>query len=193
MTPQELHIVIKGCIANDRRCQELLYKTYYTSMMALVKRYIDCPHIAEEVLNDGYFRIFKCLIQYTYSGSFEGWMRRIMFHAVADTVKNDKRITTAKKRQQGKFIEKSLDIRYDKTDGYEIFSAQIPVEDNKYLEQKDMLKLIDTLPNVTCKIFKLYLDGFKHGDIAQIMEISEGTSKWHVNQARNYLRPRVRY
>jgi RNA polymerase sigma-70 factor (ECF subfamily) len=193
MTPQELHIVIKGCIANDRRCQELLYKTYYTSMMALVKRYIECPHIAEEVLNDGYLRMFKCLPQYTYSGSFEGWMRRIMFHAVADTVRSDKRITTAKKREQGKFLEKSLEVRYDTSHGYEIFAYEPASNDNKHLEEQDIWKLIDTLPNVTGKVFKMYLEGYVHRDIAQAMEITEGTSKWHVNQARNYLKARLSY
>lgn len=191
MTTQELHIVIKGCIADDRRCQELLYKTYYTSMMALVKRYIECPHIAEEVLNNGYLRMFKCLPQYTYSGSFEGWMRRIMFHAVADTVKNDKRITTAKKREKGKFLEKPFLIRYDTKDGYEIFEYQPASHDNNHLEEQDIWKLIDTLPNVTGKVFKMYLEGYVHREIAQAMEISEGTSKWHVNQARNFLKIRI--
>lgn len=191
MTPQELHIVIKGCIADDRRCQELLYKTYYTSMMALVKRYIECPHIAEEVLNNGYLRMFKCLPQYTYSGSFEGWMRRIMFHAVADAVKTDKRITTAKKREQGKFLEKSLEVRYDTSRGHEIFAYEPASHDNKNLEEQDIWKLIDTLPNVTGKVFKMYLEGYVHREIAQDMEISEGTSKWHVNQARNFLKLRI--
>jgi RNA polymerase sigma-70 factor (ECF subfamily) len=191
MTDQELLITIKGCIANDRRCQELLYKTYYTSMMALVKRYIECPFIAEEALNDGFLRIFKCLEQYTYLGSLEGWMRRVMFHAVCNTVKSDKRITTPKKREQGKFLDKPFIVRYDTKDGHEFFEAKPASHDNDKLQEQDIWNLIDTLPNVTGKVFKMYLDGYLHREIAKIMEITEGTSKWHVNQARNYLKLRL--
>jgi RNA polymerase sigma-70 factor (ECF subfamily) len=160
-------------------------------MMALVKRYIECPFIAEEVLNDGFLRIFKCLEQYNYSGSFEGWMRRIMFHAVCNTVKSDKRITTPKKREQGKFIDKPFVVRYDTKDGHEFFETEPAAHDNDNLQEQAIWKLIDTLPNVTCKVFKMYLDGYLHREIAKIMEMTEGTSKWHVNQARNYLKLRI--
>ena len=192
MTDQELHIIIKGCIDNDRRCQEFLYKHYYKTMMAIVTRYIECPFIAEEVLNNGYLRIFKGLNQYTYSGSFEGWMKKIMFRAVAEAVKSDSRITTAKKREKGKFLEKSFEVKYDSKDGYEIFTAEPASHDNNHLEEQDIWKLIDTLPNVTGKVFKMYLDGYLHREIADLLEMNVGTSKWHVNQARNLLKLRVR-
>lgn len=191
MVNEELFVVINGCIANDRRYQEILYKHYYKSMFGLVSRYIDCPFIAEEVVNDGYLRIFKCLGQYNYSGSFEGWMRRPMFHAVCNAVKTDGRITTLKKREQGKFLDRSLVVRHDTKSGHEIFGYELSSCDIDYFGEQDLYKMIGRLPKMTSKVFRLFIDGFKHSEISVLLGISAGTSKWHVNQARKYLIPRI--
>lgn len=188
MKTDELYMVISGCIAGDRRHQEVLYKTYYKSMMSLVKRYIECPFIAQEVLNDGFLTIFKKIDKYTYKGSFEGWMRKIMFHAVANAVKSDKRITTFAKRSKGIFKERTLEAKIDKTDGYEIMVCEPASYDNNRLEYRDMINAIGKLPRVTAKVFRLYIDGYKHNEIAEILKMSEGTSKWHVNQARTFIK-----
>ena len=85
----ELEELIQGCIRNERTAQEKVYKLFYPRMMALVKRYIDHEMQAEEVLNNGFLRAFQKVEQYTFQGSFEGWLRKIVFHAVSDYVKQN--------------------------------------------------------------------------------------------------------
>ena len=188
MTIEETYTVIQGCIAEDRKCQEFLYKTFYKPMMNIVQRYIECPHIAEEIMNNGFLRIFKNMSKYTYKGSFEGWMKKIMFREVANAVKSDKRISTAEKRAKGLYWYVAIERE---TYSGETYSIDIPVYDNYQHQEDDIWMLIDKLPTVTKSVFKLYLDGFVHKEISEKLNMSEGTSKWHVNQARNFLKPKL--
>ena len=89
-----LEELIRGCSRNERGAQEAMYKQFYGRMMGVVRRYIDYPEQAEEVLNNGFLRAFQKIDQYTYKGSFEGWLRKIVFHAVADYVKQHAKYNT---------------------------------------------------------------------------------------------------
>lgn len=167
-----LEELIRGCSRNERGAQEAMYKQFYGRMMGVVRRYIDYPEQAEEVLNNGFLRAFQKIEQYTYKGSFEGWLRKIVFHAVADYVKQH-----AKYNTQIILVEKDQLIKKD-------------LADNLYYDQ--LLALIQTLPSSTRNVFNMYvLDGYPHKEIADIMGISEGTSKWHLSEGRRILREKI--
>jgi RNA polymerase sigma factor (sigma-70 family) len=168
----ELEQLIQGCIRNERASQEKLYRLFYPKMMALVRRYIDHEEQAEEVLNNGYLRAFQKIKQYNFQGSFEGWIRKIVFHAVADYVKQN-----AKYSSQIVLIEKDELIHKDHAD-------------KLYYDQ--LVRLVQSLPDATRTVFNMYvMDGYTHKEIGNIVGISEGTSKWHLSEGRRILKEKI--
>lgn len=168
----ELETLISGCMRNERGAQEKLYRLFYPRMMALVKRYIDHDEQAEEVLNNGYLRAFQKIGQYNFQGSFEGWLRKIIFHAVADYVKQNTRYST-----QILLVEK--DQQVENTHAEKLYYDQL-------------LKLVQELPDATRNVFNMYvMEGFTHREISEIVGISEGTSKWHLSEGRKLLKEKI--
>lgn len=168
----ELEELITGCIRNERSSQERLYKLFYPRMMAVVRRYIDDLSQAEEVLNNGYLRAFQKISQYTFQGSFEGWLRKIVFHAVSDYVK-----------QNMKYNEK---IVLAEKDEY----VHKDLADNLYYNE--LLEMVQTLPVATRAVFNMYvMEGYPHKEIGKILGISEGTSKWHLSEGRRILKEKI--
>ena len=168
----ELEQLIQGCIRNERGAQEKLYRLFYPKMMALVRRYIDQTDQAEEVLNNGYLRAFQKIKQYNFQGSFEGWIRKIIFHAVADYVKQNARYNS-----QVVLVEKDELVHKDHAD-------------KLYYDQ--LLRLVQGLPEATRAVFNMYvMDGFTHKEIGGMLGISEGTSKWHLSEGRRILKERI--
>lgn len=168
----ELEELIQGCIRNERSAQEKLYRLFYPRMMALVKRYIDHSEQAEEVMNNGYLRAFQKIGQYNFQGSFEGWLRKIIFHAVADYVKQH-----TKYSNQIVLVEKDQCVQQDHAD-------------KLYYDQ--LLKLVQELPDATRNVFNMYvMEGFTHREISNMIGISEGTSKWHLSEGRRLLKEKI--
>ncbi len=168
----ELEQLIQGCIRNERAAQEKLYRLFYPKMMALVRRYIDHDEQAEEVLNNGYLRAFQKIRQYNFQGSFEGWIRKIVFHAVADYVKQN-----AKYSSQILLVEKDELVHKDHAD-------------KMYYDQ--LVRLVQALPDATRTVFNMYvMEGFTHKEIGNIVGISEGTSKWHLSEGRRILKEKI--
>ncbi len=168
----ELEQLIQGCIRNERSSQEKLYHLFYPKMMAMVRRYIDDEMQAEEVMNNGYLRAFQKLNQYNFQGSFEGWLRKIIFHAVSDYVK-----------QNSRYDEKTVLIEKDEL-------VHKDHADKLYYDQ--LLKLVQALPDATRAVFNMYvMEGFTHKEIANLLGISEGTSKWHLSEGRKQLKERI--
>lgn len=168
----ELEQLIQGCIRNERGAQEKLYHLFYPKMMALVRRYIDHEMQAEEILNNGYLRAFQKIKQYNFQGSFEGWLRKIVFHAVADYVKQN-----TKYSNQIVLVEKDELIHKDHAD-------------KLYYDQ--LIQLVQALPDATRTVFNMYvMEGFTHKEIGNILGISEGTSKWHLSEGRRLLKEKI--
>jgi RNA polymerase sigma-70 factor (ECF subfamily) len=141
-------------------------------MMALVRRYIDQEMQAEEVLNNGFLRAFQKVAQYTFQGSFEGWLRKIVFHAVSDYVKQN-----MKYNEKIVLVEKDHCIQKDHADR---------------LYYNELLELVQTLPNGTRAVFNMYvMEGFSHKEIGKVLGISEGTSKWHLSEGRRVLKEKI--
>lgn len=168
----ELQELIQGCIRNERGAQEKLYHLFYGKMMATVRRYIDSEMQAEEVLNNGFLRAFQKIAQYTFQGSFEGWLRKIVFHAVSDYVKQNMNYS-----EKIMLVEKDQYVHKD-------------LADRLYYNQ--LLELVESLPGATRAVFNMYvMDGFSHKEIGKMLGISEGTSKWHLSEGRRMLKEKI--
>lgn len=168
----ELQELIQGCIRNERSAQEKLYHLFYPRMMGVVRRYIDQEMQAEEVLNNGFLRAFQKIEQYTFQGSFEGWLRKIVFHAVSDYVKQN-----ARYNEKIMLAEKDQYVHKDHAD-------------RMYYNQ--LLELVQSLPDATRAVFNMYvMEGFSHKEIGKLLSISEGTSKWHLSEGRRMLKDKI--
>lgn len=141
-------------------------------MMALVRRYIDHEMQAEEILNNGYLRAFQKIAQYTFQGSFEGWLRKIVFHAVSDYVK-----------QNMKYSEKILLVEKDE---------YVHKDHADRLYYNELLQMVQSLPGATRAVFNMYvMEGYPHKEIGKMLGISEGTSKWHLSEGRRILKEKI--
>lgn len=169
--PEELSEkeLVEGCVRNDRFAQELLYRKYFAAMIRMCMRYTQDRDEAMEIVNMGMLRVFKKLHTFAFKGSLEGWVRRLVFHALSDHFK--------KKDKPVHFL--SIEDR----------DAPVPESALQNLYLEDILKLVDHLPDATREVFILYaIEGFTHVEIAERSNISVGTSKWHLAMARKQLK-----
>jgi RNA polymerase sigma-70 factor (ECF subfamily) len=168
---KDLKDLIKACLARDRSSQRKMYEIYGPAMMGLCLRYCQTREEAEEVLQDGFVQMFKNLGQFQFRGSFEGWLRRIM-------------INCALQRYRGKLndfkhvpLKDQGDFHYEESDLVD------------RLSEKELIKLIQTLPPGYRMVFNLYVfDGLKHKEIAELLHVTEGTSKSNLSDARQILK-----
>jgi RNA polymerase sigma factor (sigma-70 family) len=168
----ELQELIDGCIRNERSAQARIYHLFYPRMMSMVKRYFPEQVHAEEILNNGFLRAFQKINTFSFKGSFEGWLRRIVFHAVADYASSN-----VKYKQNIVLIEKDEFIHKDHAGR---------------LYYNDLMDLVQQLPEATRNVFNMFvLEDLPHKEIAKALNISEGTSKWHVSEARRMLKQKV--
>ena len=166
MSEKEL---IDGCIRNDRRFQELLYRRYFAKMMAMCLRYTHDREQAMDIVNNGFLRVFKKLHTFEFKGSLEGWVRRLVYHSISDYFKKN-----------AKYIKHIVLEEKDDSQSEKAYQ-------NLFFE--DILKMVDRLPPATKDVFRLYaIEGYTHKEIAVNLGISEGTSKWHLSNARAKLR-----
>jgi RNA polymerase sigma-70 factor (ECF subfamily) len=164
----------EGCILQHRLAQQYLYQRYFGRLMGTAMRYTRDRDEAVEVLNQAFLKIFNSLAQYRETGSFAGWMSRIVLHTAIDHL-----------RRQNAY-RKTLDYNAE---------ADQEVENDSLskLESEDLFRLIQQLPPVTRSVFSLYvLDGYKHREIAEMLGIDEGASKWYLFCARKELQQLVK-
>jgi RNA polymerase sigma-70 factor (ECF subfamily) len=170
----ELHRLIKGCVAGDRSCQKEMYELYSPQMMTLCLRYSKNREEAEEVLQDGFLQLYKYIKQYKKAGSFEGWLRKIM-------------INCALQRYRDKINLYSI---IPLSEAYPYLTTDDDLIDK--LSEKELVHLIQALPPAYRMVFNLYVfEGFKHREIAQLLHISEGTSKSNLSDARAILKKSI--
>lgn len=161
--------IIKGCIANKRRSQEVLYRAHFAPMMRMIMRYTQDEEVAMTICNDGFLKVFRRIESYEGRGSFQGWIRRIVYHAMSDHF-----------RKEAKYIQFMV------FDDYEKESHAAALSD-LYLD--DLLDLVGKLPSMTSQVFRLYaIEGFNHREIGERLSMSDNTSKWHLANARKKLK-----
>lgn len=161
--------LIEGCMRNDRKCQEALYKSHFATMMNMCMRYVRDQDKSVAIVNDGFLKVFKKIDQYKYKGSFEGWIRKIVFHSMSDAI-----------RKEANYVKFMVFEDYE-TD----ITSNRGIEN---LYEEDILKMIDELPAASAEVFILFaIKGYSHKEISDLKNISIGTSKWHVSDSRKRL------
>jgi len=167
--------IIKGCLAGNRRDQELLYRRHASKLYAVCLQYSGNDEEARDILQEGFIRIFENLIHYKYEGSFEGWMRRIIVNTALE-----------------KYRSRHNLYRVDDIDLIPEPDADPDNDDYSGLEAVDLLDIIRELPPKYRMVFNLYaIEGYAHKEISQMMNISEGTSKSNLSRARTILQKKV--
>ena len=170
MTEKEL---IRGCIRENRKCQQEVFRRYAGKMLAVCQRYARHRMEAEDILQDAFIKVFDNVSKFQHRGSFEGWIRRI----VVNTALKHYGKKSFRNEQLG--IEKYPDL---------------PMEPAIYahLEEEVLLKLIAKLPEGYRIVFNLYaIEGYSHKEIAKMMGIQESTSRSQLVKARKWLQTQV--
>lgn len=163
--------IIQRCKKQDIKAQEELYRLYSHKLFAVSLKYSGSFQQAEDNLQDAFLMIFRKIEQYKSKGSFEGWLKRIV-------------ITTAlqKYRKQAVFEI----IRED-----HLSEPEIEIDEDT-VSVDFLLKIIQDLPERYRQVFNLYaLDGFSHREIAELLNISTGTSKSNLARARVILKKNI--
>jgi len=170
---EELDLLIEGCKRGKRDCQERLYKQFAKDMYALCLSYTKDKEAAQDILQEGFLKVFKKIGSYHYSGSFEGWIRRTIINTAIDHLRKEKRISN--------YIEYS---------NSEIFADSHSIYQKLNLDQ--ILSYIQRLPDGARTILNLFaIEGYSHKEISEKLSISVGTSKSQYNRARNLLKEMI--
>lgn len=166
--------LVKRCKAGERKAQELLYKQFASKMLGVCCRYATDRMEAEDMLQNGFIKVFQKISDYRGEGSFEGWVRRIMVHSSIEYY-----------RRHHKMMQVvDLEAADAETSGYPLATAK--------LEAKDLMRLIQQLSPGYRIVFNLYaIEGYSHKEIAAIVGITEGASKSQLSRARSILRELV--
>lgn len=167
--------LIKGCLANQRWAQEQLYRQYYRYAMSVALRYARDEMDAADIISHAFVKVFKSIHSYdAEKGTFQAWIRRIVINEGLDHIKSRERFSQH----------------------IEIESVPEPEINSTILEQMgadEIMALIHKLPPATHAVFVLYaVEGYTHREIGKKLGISEGTSKWHLSEARQLLQQQIR-
>ncbi|AQX86653.1 sigma-70 family RNA polymerase sigma factor [Elizabethkingia bruuniana] len=169
---KELIEIIEQCQENDRKAQELLYRRYSNVLFSICLRYSGSYENAQDVFQEGFILIFKKITQYSFSGSFEGWIKRVMVN-----------LNLEKHRQKEIWlteIEENMPL-IDEEDN--------DSDDFQNVNYQDLIKYVQNLPTQYRQVFNLYVfEEYTHNEIAESLKISPGTSKSNLSRAREILR-----
>jgi len=162
------------CKEGDRAAQEKLFQIYSPLMLGICLRYAKNRHEAEDVMQEGFIKIFTNIQNFRGEGSFEGWMKRIMVNTSLNHYYKAKKTITDKNFD---------DIRETEIERLDDDLPKIR------FSQDEMLDAIRQLPNGYKQIFNLYIfENYKHREIAEMLNISVNTSKSQLSKARVFLK-----
>ena len=162
--------IIAGCIHNDTSAQKELYNRYSPKMLAVCYRYAQNREDAEDMLQEGFIKVFSQIHQYRNEGAFEGWIRRIVVHTCINILKKNKKFSD------------SLDIAY--ASGVGIREENIP----SIMQAKQVVECIRALPVGYRTVLNLYaIEGYSHKEIGQMLDIEESTSRSQYTRAKVML------
>ena len=165
--------VIKGCIANDRIAQEQVYKQHFRPMFQMVHFYCSNEEDAMEILNSGFLRVFQKIQLFRHEGSLAGWIRTVIYHVMISEIKTKQR------------TKPNIELEHNDAEHHDFTLEK--------LFKEDLDTLIHQLPPATARAFSLFAnEGYSHHEIAEKLNISIGTSKWHISQARELLQHKIK-
>jgi RNA polymerase sigma-70 factor (ECF subfamily) len=168
--------LIARCGRGEHRAQHELYKALYGLMMSVCSRYERNRQDAVARMNQGFLKVLTNIDKRGPEVPFELWVRRIMINTVIDEYRKD----SQRKAQE------TLDVQLDN-------STLAEVNDYlRHMEADAFAALLAKVPEMSRKVFNLFaIDGYAHAEIAELLGISEGTSKWHVSHARQVLQQAI--
>ncbi|MCX7985957.1 MAG: sigma-70 family RNA polymerase sigma factor [Bacteroidales bacterium] len=174
---ESIQDIINKCLKGDRASQEKLYREYAGKMWVVCRRYARDTEQAKDILQEGFVVIFEKIHQFKGKGSFEGWMRRIFINLA---------LAEYRKKKLFFFDSNELPLQHDELDD-EVFE-----DDDIQLTGAELLELIASLPTQYRMVFNLYaIEEMSHKEIANMLGISEGTSKSNLFRAREWLRKKI--
>jgi RNA polymerase sigma factor (sigma-70 family) len=165
--------LINGCLAGNRRMQELLYQRFSPKMYAVCLRYASNADDAQDLLQEGFIKVFRNLEKFRREGSFEGWMRRVFVNTAIEHYRKKVNLNSIGDREEQTIADSSWNIL-------------------DQLGEKDIIALVQELAPGYRSIFNMYvIEGYTHREIGEILGISEGTSKSQLARAKAILKKKV--
>lgn len=163
--------IIQLAVDNNRHAQHSIYSRFAPKMLSVCRQYVKDVHQAEDIMITAFMKVFSNLKMFEHKGSFEGWIRRIMVNECISFLRVQKQVRFT---EDENFFEE----RFNNVE------SQFSVEDIQFL--------IDKLPDGYRMVFNLYaIEGYKHQEIASMLNISEGTSKSQLSHARKLLQSQI--
>ena len=165
--------LIEGCKRGERKYEELLYNTFASKMFAVCMRYANEYAGAEDLVQDGFLKVFKNIDKFRGEGSFEGWIRRIFVNNCIEHYRRKSNLYV---------VQETEALSYEYYDDNAI----------QKLMKEDLMKIIQSLSAGYRTIFNLYvIEGYSHREIGELLNITEGTSKSQLARARYLLQKKI--
>lgn len=163
--------LINDCKKNDIKAQEQLYRQYAPKLFSVCLKYSSNYTEAQDNLQDGFLIIFEKINQYSFKGSFDGWLKRIMVNTVLQKYRSERFLN---------LVDEEIKDEIDE----EIDEESVSIE--------FLMKIIQELPERYRLVFNLYaIDGYSHQEIADMLKINIGTSKSNLSRARMILKDKI--
>lgn len=163
----------EGCVKGDRRYQQMLYNMFSAKMFSVCLRYANEYNSAQDLLQEGFVKVFKNIEKFRGEGSFEGWVRRIFVNTAIEHYRKQVNLYA---------------LHDSEAKGYEHYDGNAL----ETLKHEDIMKMIQKLSDGYRTVFNLYVvEGFSHKEIGDMMGISEGTSKSQLARARYLLQKMI--
>jgi RNA polymerase sigma factor (sigma-70 family) len=168
------HDLLNGCMKGDRRMQEELYRRFSPKMYAVCLRYAGNAEEAEDILQEGFIKVFKKLDSFRSEGSFEGWVRRVFVNTAIEHFRRKRYLMPVTEKEENTIEGKYLSVLDD-------------------LAARDIMALVQELSPGYRTVFNMYVvEGYTHKEIADMLGISEGTSKSQLSRAKVILQDMVK-
>jgi RNA polymerase sigma factor (sigma-70 family) len=168
-----LEEIIYKCMEGSGKAQTELYRMFSPKMYGVCLRYAKDNSNAEDILQEGFVRVFTKIKQFEFKGSFEGWMRRIMVNTALEKFRKNDRL-------------------YPVEDMSAYESIEYTEETLSSISADELMNMIQSLPPRYRMVFNLYaIEGYTHIEIGEMMSITEGTSKSNLSRARMILQKKV--
>jgi len=170
--------IIAGCKEQKREAQKMLYEKYARTMYSICLRYSSDADAAQDLLQDGFMKVFANIGSFQDKGSFEGWLKRIFVNLALENLRKKKTII-----QSSDDVQNLPDMVDDSTEDEQMYK----------ISEAELLKMIQNLPQGYSTVFNLYaIEDYSHKEIADMLGISEGTSRSQYVRARQLLQGKVK-
>lgn len=166
--------LVNECAKGNSKAQRALFDKFAPKMLAVCQRYLRNNQEAEDVLQDGFVKVFQKIVDFKMEGSLEGWIRRIVVNTALDTIRKNKKLLDDIQVEEVQYKVSFTDHQFDGMD-----LAQL-------------MKLIDAMPDGYRIVFNMFaIEGYSHKEIADTLGVTENTSKSQYSRARAFLRTQL--